>query len=149
VASPAGHRALESRSLRASHRDAGQIRRVFADLREAEVEDCDDAGGRYLDVRGLKSRWTIPRSCAASRPSAVCRDVGGGCRRHAAVVRRAAREVLGERLRLDQLQHQRAHGSTVGAYGVLDAVDGSDVGMIERGAREPRARTGPDDLDRA
>ena len=41
-------------------------------FRETEVEDFHLAVGRELDVRGLRSRWMMPCSCASSSPSAIC-----------------------------------------------------------------------------
>jgi hypothetical protein len=42
-------------------------------LRQAEVEHLHDAGWRDLILAGLRSRWTMPFSCAASSASAIWR----------------------------------------------------------------------------
>ena len=62
---------------------------------------------RTLMLAGLRSRWTIPCSCAASSASAICA--------RSAAPRRAASRPRAIRSRqivaLDQLHHQRAHVS--------------------------------------
>ena len=59
---------------------------------------------RSLMLAGLRSRWMIPCSCAASSASAIClRD-----RQRLVEGQRAAGEALRQILALDQLHHQRA-----------------------------------------
>ena len=70
--------------------------------------------GVILMLAGFRSRWMMPCSCAASRPSAICRAMGRASSSGSGPLQVGA---------LDQLHHQRA---------LLDAVDGSDVGMIQR-----------------
>ena len=72
---------------------------------------------------GLRSRWMMPCSCAASSASAICFAIGsasssgiGPCAMRSASVGA-----------LDQLHDERGRGS-----GCLQAVDGRDVGMVER-----------------
>ena len=58
---------------------------------------------RTLMFAGLRSRWTMPCSCAASSASAICRAIGSAsCERHADRGD-ASREVVA----FDQLHHQR------------------------------------------
>jgi hypothetical protein len=52
---------------------------------------------------GFKSRRTIPRSCAASSASAICRTIGSAS---ASQPQRAARDPLAQRLAVHQFQHQ-------------------------------------------
>jgi hypothetical protein len=91
---------------------------------------------RSLMFAGFRSRWTMPCSCAASSASAIFsrsdrasdeRD-GAGC------------DALGEILPLDEFHHEG--GYMPAAF--LEAVDGGDVGMIERrehfASRSNRAR---------
>ena len=77
---------------------------------------------------GFRSRWTNPRSCAAS--SAFGNLARASRNARLCIGRRAAAQPMLERLAFDKLEHQRAH-----AIDFLDAVDGGDAGMIER----PRA----------
>ena len=108
--------------------------------------------GVILMLAGFRSRWTIPFSCAASSASAIWRAIasasstGSGPRC----------EPLGERLALDQLQHERARRR---CRALLEAVDRADVRMVERRehprfaleAREPlgiRREDVRQDLDR-
>ena len=44
-------------------------------LREAEVEQLHPPSGDTFTFAGLRSRWTIPFSCAASSASAICRAI--------------------------------------------------------------------------
>ena len=81
--------------------------------------------GVILIFAGLRSRCTIPFSCAASSASAIWRAYP-----IASSAESARGETLGERLPLDQFHHERDC-----AFGLLQAVDRRDVGMIERGKR--------------
>ena len=79
--------------------------------------------GRTLMLAGLRSRCTIPCSCAASSASAICRaSASASVERH-----RPVGDALREVLALDQLHHDRAD-----AVAVLQAVDRRDVGMVQR-----------------
>ena len=48
----------------------------FDRLRQTEVEHLYNASGRTLMFAGLKSRWMMPCSCAASSASAICLAIG-------------------------------------------------------------------------
>ena len=74
--------------------------------------------GRTLMFAGFRSRWTMPCSCAASSASAICRAMGSASSSGIG----PARDALGERLALDQLQHERAT-----SVRVLEPVDRGDV----------------------
>ena len=65
-----------------------------------------------------------PCSCAASSASQICRAIGSASFSGIGPCAIAIRE----RGSFDQLQHQRGN-----AVGVFEAVDGADVGMVERG----------------
>ena len=93
---------------------------------EAEVEDFHDAIRRDFDVAGFRSRWTIPRSCAASSASAICFAMFSAS---STARRRAPRpsQALGQGLAFDEL-HDRARTPSV----LFDAVNRADVWMIER-----------------
>ena len=96
--------------------------------------------GVTLMFAGLRSRWTMPLSCAAARASAICRAVS----RTSVDADAPALDAVGERRSLHQLQHERGRGALV-----LDAVDGADVRMVERGqharfALESREASGSD-----
>ena len=75
-------------------------------------------------LAGLRSRWTMPFSCAASSASAICRAMASASRDRQ---RGRSVEPLGKRLALDELEDQR-----VNAVAVLEPVDGADVRMIQR-----------------
>ena len=62
--------------------------------------------GRSLMFVGLRSRWMIPCSCAASSASAICRAIGSASSTGIGPLR----DAIGERRSLDQLQHERLHG---------------------------------------
>ena len=80
--------------------------------------------GRSLMLAGLRSRWMIPCSCAASSASAIClRD-----RQRLVERNRPLGDPIRQRRPLDQLQHQRRD-----AVGLLQAVDLRDVRVVERG----------------
>ena len=79
--------------------------------------------GVILMFAGFRSRWTIPFSCAASSASAICRAMVSA----SASGSGPARDAVGQRLALDQFQHQRAD-----AVRLFEAVDRADVRMIER-----------------
>ena len=80
--------------------------------------------GVTLMLAGLRSRWTMPFSCAASSASAIWRprasvsSTGTGPRRDA----------LGQRLAFDELEHEEPRAARL-----LEAVDRGDRGMVERG----------------
>ena len=73
-------------------------------------------------LSGFRSRWTMPLSCAAARPSAdLARVVDRLARRQ-----RASLQTAAERFALEQL------GDDVGRAGVgADIVDGQDVRVVE------------------
>ena len=73
---------------------------------------------------GLRSRWTIPRSCAASSASAICRAIG--C---------ASLQARGPRATRAARSSPSTSSMTMRdvALGLLDAVDLGDVRMIQRG----------------
>ena len=81
--------------------------------------------GRSLIFAGLRSRWMIPCSCAASSASAICRAIG---RASSSGSRSPGLIRVGQRRSLDQLQHERRH-----AVGFFKAVNRRDVRMIQRG----------------
>ena len=87
-------------SVTAAHRFRWRrCRRPASDLREAEVENLDLAVGERKMFSGFRSRWTMPLSCAAARPRAICiADVDGLAHRH-----RAAAQPLAQRLAFEQL----------------------------------------------
>ena len=74
-------------------------------------------------LAGLRSRWTMPCTWAASSASAICRGDG----QRLVERQRPLRDPIGERRPLDQLQHQRR-----GAARLLEAVDRRDVRVVER-----------------
>ena len=92
--------------------------------------------GRSFTFAGLRSRWTIPCSWAASSASAICRAIGMASLTGIG----PSRNAIGERRTLDELQHERLK-----SIGFFEAVNRRDVRMIERGedlrfaleAREP------------
>jgi hypothetical protein len=53
---------------------------------------------------GLRSRWMIPCSCAASSASAICFAIG-----NASSIRIAPRNALREVVALDEFHHERGH----------------------------------------
>ena len=59
--------------------------------------------GVTLMFAGFRSRWTMPRSCAASSASAICRAIGSASSSGIG----PARDAVGERLAFDQLHHER------------------------------------------
>ena len=78
--------------------------------------------GVTLTFAGLRSRWMMPFSCAASSASAICRATGaprppGG----------AAQEPLGHRLPFDQLHYEEMPA------GGSHPVERGDVRVVERG----------------
>ena len=82
--------------------------------------------GVSLTFAGLRSRWTMPFSWASSSASAICcattraSSTGSG----------PALQPLGEVLALDQLHDEEAlHADRA----LLEAVDGGDAGVIQRG----------------
>ena len=85
--------------------------------------------GVTLTFAGLRSRWTMPFSCASSRASAICPRSRSPRRRGIG----PALQALGEVLALDEL-----HGEEVGRRPVvearaLEAVEVGDVRVVERG----------------
>ena len=70
----------------------------------------------------------MPFSWAASSASAIWRAMAQRRRPDWQAATRPARDPLGERLALDEFQHQPAH-----AVGFFDAVDRADVRVIQRG----------------
>ena len=59
--------------------------------------------GRTLMFAGLRSRWMMPCSCAASSASAICFAIGSASSSRD----RALRDPIRERRPLDQFHHQR------------------------------------------
>ena len=80
--------------------------------------------GVTLTFAGLRSRWTIPFSCAASRASAICRAMA----RASSSGSGPALQPLGEVLALDEL-----HDEGADAARLLEAVDRGDVRVLELG----------------
>ena len=60
---------------------------------------------RSLMFAGLRSRWTMPRSCAASSASAIWRAIGSASSSGSGAALRCARASVGA---LDELHHERA-----------------------------------------
>ena len=88
-------------------------------------------------LAGLRSRWTIPFSCAASSASAIWCAIASASRSGA-----PAHQAVGEGRPLDQLEDQGSH-----TVGFLQSVDRADVGVVERRqqarlAREARSTLG-------
>ena len=75
---------------------------------------------------GLRSRWTMPLSCAAARPPAISSAISTALRGGRAPVLQA----LAERLALEQL-----HRGVDGALLAAEVVDGEDVRVGEGGDR--------------
>ena len=80
--------------------------------------------GRTLMLAGLRSRWMMPCSCAASSASAICFAIGSASSTGIG----ALRDPVRQRRPLDQLHHERAD-----AVPLLQAVDLRDVRMVQRG----------------
>ena len=81
-----------------------------------------------LTFAGLRSRWTIPRSCAASKRFCnLQRD-----RDRFVQGNRTAREPVLERLAVNQLEDEHGH-PLAGRVALFDAVDCRDVRMVQRG----------------
>ena len=76
-----------------------------------------------MTLDGFRSRWTMPRACAACSASAIWMAIAS-----ASATRDRALEHAGlERRPLDELEHERAH-----PFGLLEAVNVPDVRVIER-----------------
>ena len=58
---------------------------------------------RTLMFAGLRSRWMMPCSCAASSASAICRAMGSASSSGIGAARDALRQILA----LDQFHHER------------------------------------------
>ena len=58
---------------------------------------------RTLMFAGLRSRWMMPCSCAASSASAICLAIG----RASSMRNRTLRDAIGERRPLNQFHHER------------------------------------------
>ena len=89
--------------------------------------------GVTLMLAGLRSRWTMPFSCAYSSASAIWRAIGS-----ASSIGIGPRDALGQRGAFHQLHHQGA---------LFHAVNGRDIGMVQRRqhlrfARETRHAVG-------
>ena len=82
--------------------------------------------GRSLILAGLRSRWMMPCSCAASSASAIWRAMASASSRGNG----PAREARGEVLAVDELHDERAR-----SFALLETVDMRDVRVIERGER--------------
>ena len=80
--------------------------------------------GVTLTLAGLRSRWMMPFSWAASSPSAIWRKSGSASSTRRSGRVRSARPGLA----LDQL-----HDQEVAAVGLLEPVDGGDVGVVQGG----------------
>ena len=72
---------------------------------------------------GLRSRWMMPCSCAASSASAICFAIG-----RASSTGIAPGDAIRQRRSLDEFHHERPH-----AVRFFRAVNRRDVRMIERG----------------
>ena len=66
--------------------------------------------GVSLTFAGLRSRWTMPFSCASSSASAICRAIGD----RLVDGQRPALQPLGEVLALDELHRQEVRADAVG-----------------------------------
>ena len=64
--------------------------------------------GRSLMLAGFRSRWTMPCSCAASSASAICRAIA----QRLVERNRPARDAIGQRRPVDELEHQRPDSPT-------------------------------------
>ena len=80
--------------------------------------------GSTLTLAGFRSRWMMPASCAASRPSAICRQMSSASR----TGERARAHALGERLPWNELHHEEAL-----AVVFLESVQRGDPRVVERG----------------
>ena len=78
---------------------------------------------RTLMFAGLRSRWMIPCSCAASSASAICFAIGSASSSGIGAARDALRQVVA----LDQFHDERGEVCCL-----LEAVDRRDVRMVER-----------------
>ena len=82
--------------------------------------------GVTLTLAGLRSRWTMPFSCATSSALAICRAIASGADRH-----RSTGDLGRERLPLDQLEHERAYAASGFSRAILKAIDGGDVWVVQ------------------
>ena len=96
----------------------------FEGFGQTEVEHFHRAVGAHLDVRGLQ---IAVDDALLVRGFERVGDLPGD-RQRLSERHRPARDPLREILALDQLQHEG-----LDAVGLLEAVNGADVGMIERG----------------
>ena len=99
----------------------GRPRRI-RELRQSEIQDLDRAVLAHLDVRGLQIAMDDALSvCGFERIGNLAPD------RHASSTsRRPARQSIGQRRPLHELQHER-----VNAARILKPVNRGDIGMIE------------------
>src|SRR5439155_6948764 len=101
---------------------------VGGDLREPEIEELHDAVGSNLDVGRLEIAVNDPlfmRDVECVRN--LLRDHEGLADR-----KRVAAHSLAQRLAFDQLEDDPADGLTALGDILFEAVDGADVGMIQR-----------------
>ena len=104
-------------------RTAGVAARLrLVGLGETEVENLDRSLWRQLDVRRLEVRWTMPRSCAASRPSAICPAMAS-----ASSTGRALAPRVPPGPRLHELERERDL-----PVAFLEAVDRRNPWMVQR-----------------
>jgi hypothetical protein len=96
-------------------------------LREAEVEDLDDALRSDLDIGRLQIAMDdAPLVRGVERRAKLAGDPESLAHR-----RRATSNPLGECLALDQFQDQRPRGRAVVGGCFLDAVNGGNIGMVK------------------
>ena len=129
-------------SLRAPAVPVRRVELEVAHLRDAEVDDLDEVRRPSRSIRkmfsGLRSRWTMPLSCAA--PSALAALVHDP---HRALGRQraAAREHVGEVLALEHLHHEVARA----ARRLAEVEDVDDVRVADArralGLRRKRSTT--------
>ena len=78
---------------------------------------------RTLMFAGLRSRWMMPCSCAASSASAICFAIGSASSSGIGSARDPLRQVLA----FDELHHERGD-----AIALFEPVDAGDVRMVQR-----------------
>ena len=106
-------------------------------LGETEVEDLHAAVAREEEFSGFRSRWTMPFSCAAARPAAICMRVVDRLARR----QRRRAHPRAQRLALEQLRNDVRR-----ALVRADVEDREDVRMVQRAGRcAPPARSGAAD----
>ena len=114
-----------------ARRRAGSL---SSDLARPKSSTLTSSSAVSLMFAGLRSRWTMPRSCAAS---SAADDLAGEVQRLRGSARprpgcAARQQPFVERFALDQLHHQRQD-----AVLPFEAMNRGDVRMVERG-EDPR-----------